>query len=41
MGQQDAHGNCGRSWFGEQVVDLDNGCSFCAFWIRKTPQAEN
>ncbi|NDW02542.1 hypothetical protein [Salipiger sp. PrR002] len=25
--------NCGRSWFGGQVVDQDDGSSFCAFWI--------
>ncbi|NDV53635.1 MULTISPECIES: hypothetical protein [unclassified Salipiger] len=25
--------NCGRSWFGGQVVEQDNGSSFCAFWI--------
>ncbi|KAA0909473.1 hypothetical protein FLO80_21425 [Aquicoccus porphyridii] len=33
--------NCGRSWFGGQVVDQDNGSSFCAFWIRQAPPAEN
>lgn len=33
--------NCGRSWFGGQVVDQDNGSSFCAFWIRQAPQGEN
>lgn len=33
--------NCGRSWFGGQVVDQDNGSSFCAFWIKRVPQAEN
>jgi hypothetical protein len=33
--------NCGRSWFGGQVVDQDNGSSFCAFWIKRAPQAEN
>lgn len=30
--------NCGRSWFGGQVVDQDNGSSFCAFWIRPAPE---
>ncbi len=33
--------NCGRSWFGGQVVDQDNGSSFCAFWIKQAPQEEN
>ena len=33
--------NCGRSWFGGQVVDQDNGSSFCAFWIRQAPQGED
>ena len=33
--------NCGRSWFGGQVVDQDNGSSFCAFWIRQAPSDGN
>lgn len=31
--------NCGRSWFGGQVVEQDNGSSFCAFWIRQPSQS--
>lgn len=27
--------NCGRSWFGGQVVDQDDGSTFCAFWITR------
>lgn len=33
--------NCGRSWFGGQVVDQDDGSSFCAFWIRSASQSGN
>lgn len=33
--------NCGRSWFGGQVVEQDNGSSFCAFWITQPSQAGN
>ena len=33
--------NCGRSWFGGQVVDQDDGSSFCAFWIKSASQAKN
>lgn len=33
--------NCGRSWFGGQVVDQDNGSSFCAFWIKQAPSDGN
>ncbi len=27
--------NCGHSWFGGQVVEQENGSSFCAFWITR------
>lgn len=30
--------NCGRSWFGGQVVEQENGSSFCAFWITRPDQ---
>lgn len=30
--------NCGRSWFGGQVVEQENGSSFCAFWITRPEQ---
>lgn len=30
--------NCGRSWFGGQVVEEENGSSFCAFWITRPDQ---
>ena len=30
--------NCGRSWFGGQVVEQENGSSFCAFWITQPDQ---
>ena len=33
--------NCGRSWFGGQVVDQDNGSSFGAFWIKQAPSDGN
>jgi CHASE3 domain sensor protein len=33
--------SCGFSWFGGQVVDQDDGSSFCAFWITPAPQSEN
>jgi len=33
--------NCGYSWFGGQEVELDNGSSYCAFWMEPPPQAEN
>ncbi len=33
--------NCGRSWFGGQVVEQENGSSFCAFWITQPDQAGN
>lgn len=33
--------NCGRSWFGGQVVNQDDGSSFCAFWIRSASQSGN
>lgn len=33
--------NCGRSWFGGQVVDQDDGSSFCAFWIKSASQSRN
>lgn len=33
--------NCGRSWFGGQVVEQDDGSSFCAFWIRSASQSGN
>jgi len=25
--------NCGASWFGGQVVEQEDGSSFCAFWL--------
>ena len=25
---------CGKSWFGGQIVEQDDGSSFCAFWIK-------
>lgn len=30
--------NCGRSWFGGQVVEQENGSSFCAFWLTRPDQ---
>jgi hypothetical protein len=30
--------NCGRSWFGGQVVEQENGSSFCAFWLTRPEQ---
>lgn len=27
--------NCERSWFGGQVVNMENGGSYCAFWIER------
>ena len=30
--------NCGRSWFGGQVIEQENGSSFCAFWITQPDQ---
>jgi hypothetical protein len=30
--------SCGRSWFGGQLVEQDNGGSFCAFWINRPEQ---
>lgn len=30
--------SCGRSWFGGQVVQQDNGSSYCAFWINRPDQ---
>ncbi|SDF01265.1 hypothetical protein SAMN05421538_1251 [Paracoccus isoporae] len=30
--------NCGRSWFGGQVVEQENGSSFCAFWLIRPDQ---
>jgi hypothetical protein len=30
--------NCGRSWFGGQVVEQGNESSFCAFWITRPAQ---
>lgn len=30
--------NCGLSWFGGQVVELNNGSSYCAFWIKPPKQ---
>ncbi|MDK3074577.1 hypothetical protein QO034_15890 [Sedimentitalea sp. JM2-8] len=30
--------NCGRSWFGGQVAEEENGSSFCAFWITRPDQ---
>lgn len=30
--------NCGRSWFGGQVVKQENGSSFCAFWVTQPDQ---
>jgi hypothetical protein len=33
--------NCGRSWFGGQVVDQNDGSTTCAFWIRSASQSGN
>ena len=30
--------SCGKSWFGGQVVEQDNGSSYCAFWINRPDQ---
>ena len=30
--------SCGKSWFGGQVVEQDNGSSYCAFWIKRPDQ---
>lgn len=30
--------NCGRLWFGGQVVEQENGSSFCAFWLTRPDQ---
>ena len=31
--------SCGKSWFGGQIVEQDDGSSFCAFWIKTPEQA--
>jgi len=30
--------SCGRLWFGGQVVEQDNGSSYCAFWMNRPDQ---
>ena len=30
--------SCGKSWFGGQIIELDNGSSYCGFWIKPPEQ---
>ncbi|WP_341485334.1 hypothetical protein [Thioclava sp. GXIMD4215] len=33
--------SCERSWFGGQIVNQDDGSSYCAFWIKPPSQSGN